>query len=156
MRNAFLICVVSAALVAVGDFACAAPPPLGLARIPGTVVNGVDGDTLDVEFRVVVRVRLLAGDKGCWADETHLQSSIKDPIERIAKRDSGLASQQSLKDRSLGKPCLVSIPLNSTRVIDYLTMERLLANVEVDGENLGEYQVRTKHAATQKGLPLGQ
>lgn len=138
---------------AIGSAVVAAP--LGLAKIPGTVVEGVDGDTCDVEFRVVVRVRLLAGDKGCWADEAHLQSSIKDPKERVASRDRGLAATKSLEDKALGKPCLVTIPLTSSRVIDYLTLERLLANIEVDGDNLGEYQIRTKHASSTKGGKLG-
>ena len=142
--------------VSVPTSAAAKAPVLGFARIPGTVVNVVDGDTCDVEFRFVVRVRLLAGDQGCWTDESHLQGSIKDLAERKASRDRGLAAAKSLRDKAVGKPCFVEFELKSNRMIDYLTMERLLANVESDGDNLGLYQVSEGHASTRKGGPLGE
>lgn len=157
MKHIALIFAAFLAVAAVSvPSALAVAPPVPAINLMGTMVNVVDGDTADFEFRVVVRVRLLAGDGGCWADETHLQKSIADPVERKASRDRGLAAEKSLEDKALGKMCLVSLPLNSNRVIDYMTLERLLAHASLDGEDLGEYQVKNGHASHTKGGELGR
>lgn len=139
-----------------GLHAQAAPPPV--VRLPGTVVNVVDGDTEDVEVRFIVRVRLLADEAGtgCWAPESHLQSSIKNEAERKAEKQRGDDATKSLEDRSLGKECLMAVPLTSNRLLDLITLGRFLGTVTVGDESMGEYQVRTKHASTHKGGKLGE
>ena len=125
-----------------------AAPPQPRITLPGQVVNVVDGDTLDVEFRVVVRVRLLAGDGECWAPETRTKD--------VAEKRLGLASKAHLEMIALGKPALVDLPLTSKRVIDYMTLERLLADVLVDGLSLGTMQITSEHASGSKSGELGE
>jgi endonuclease YncB( thermonuclease family) len=116
--------------------------------LPCTVTNVVDGDTVDVELRVVVRVRLVAGEGECWAPESRTTD--------LAEKRQGLASKAHLKKLALGREALVTFPIGSQRVIDYMTLERLLADVVVEGKSLGAEQIRAKHASTTKGGRLGR
>jgi endonuclease YncB( thermonuclease family) len=116
--------------------------------LPCTVANVVDGDTVDVELRVVVRVRLLAGERECWAPESRTLDA--------AEKKLGLAAKSHLEKIAGGKPGLVTFPIGSNRVIDYMTLERLLADVVVDGKSIGAEQIRTKHASSTKGGVLGR
>lgn len=123
-------------------------PPEPRLTLPGQVVGVVDGDTVDFEVRLVVRVRLLAGDEECWAPESRTKDA--------AEKKLGLASTDSLKRLALGRSGSLSLPLVSRRLIDYMTLERLLGNVWVDGQSLGAAQVRAGHASTTKDGPLGR
>lgn len=116
--------------------------------MPAQVVGVVDGDTVDVEMRFVVRVRLLADGRECWAPE----SRTKD----LEEKRLGLVAKEHLTRHALGRECLVSVPLHSGRLIDYMTLERLLADVWVGGESLGAMQIRTGNASTTKGGDLGK
>jgi len=116
--------------------------------LPCTVTNIVDGDTVDVELRVVVRVRLLAGEKECWAPE----SRTSDAAEKIL----GLAAKANLEKIALNKAALVTFPITSNRVIDYMTLERLLADVRVGEHSIGALQIKSKHASSMKGGVLGR
>jgi endonuclease YncB( thermonuclease family) len=95
-------------------------PPLGMT-LPGKVINIVDGDTLDVETSLVVRVRL----RDCWAPE----SRTLDHEEK--KR--GLASKANLKLIAEGKYCRVNVPI-SRFLTNSLTLDRVLGSVWLDGE----------------------
>lgn len=145
MRLSIIACILAACLELVQP---AGPPPEPRVTLAGTVVNIVDGDTEDIEFRIVVRFRLVSGGKGCWSPESRTKN--------LVEKQLGLAAKQSLKDASLDKPCLVTIPVKSIRLIDYMTMERVLGDVWVEGESMGAMQVRTKHASTTKGGKLGE
>lgn len=121
-------------------------PPLGItARC--SVVNVVDGDTLDIELRVPMRIRLL----DCWAPE----SRTTDPVEKA----KGLAAKKALVEltehRVHGQ---VFIPTGTASSIkDVLTLDRLLGKVWMDGQNfdLSTAQVIEGYASTTKGGRLG-
>ena len=154
--------------------ACLCAPAWGedaapkIARISGTVVGVVDGDTVDASIPMsiwvtdehgkwvsstgsrIVRIRLLADSngRGCWAPE----SRTKDPKEKL----KGLASKGHLLTIAMGKKCVVVVPLKSDRLIDYMSLERLLTVVEVGGKSLGELQIKAEYASSTKGGKLGQ
>ena len=89
-------------------------PPLGIS-VSGTVVDIHDGDTLTVEVRVPIRVRL----RDCWAPE------LSEP--------QGLEARDRLKEVAEGKRCVIHVPLTDVRRPDQvLTFGRLLAHVWVD------------------------
>lgn len=155
--------IVGLLLVAFGGLAqpTAAPPtaattpatemlPTPRVELPGTIAHHVDGDTLDVEFRFKVRIRLMADDKrGCWSPE----SRTKNPVEKKL----GLAAKANLERISpIGSPCVVALPLWSDELKDYHTLERILATVRVRGVSLGEEQIRSKNASSTKGGKLGE
>ena len=143
------------------------------ASLDCEIVNAVDGDTIDIALpvklelptaeggklpvkQIIVRVRLMAADDvGCWAPETHRQSSIGDPVEREAEYERGLAAKRHLQ-QYIGRKAKLVISTKGNRLIDYMTLERLLGVVTVDGKSLGALQVQTKHAATTKGGKLGK
>ncbi len=126
-----------------------AGPPAPRITVPGTVSNIVDGDTLDVELRLVVRVRLLADDqRGCWAPESRTTD--------LAEKRRGLAAKANMQTMAAGKSCLLSVPITSDRLIDALTLERVLGVIYVDGRSLGAEQIRSGFAASVKGGELGK
>lgn len=138
-----------------------------IAHIVGRVVNVVDGDTLDVEIDTrievpgeggvqlvdhgprILRVRLLADldGRGCWASESRTLN--------LPEKRRGLAAKANLNKLAMGQSCVVDLKLVSRRLIDYLTLERALAVVRVDGKSLGELQIQAKHASSTKGGRLG-
>lgn len=138
------------AVLAIGvSNTCSIAAPPAQITVPCEVVRVVDGDTLDVELRLVVRVRLLAGDgRGCWAPESRTTDT--------AEKQLGLASKANLERLAAGKPGLVSIPITSDRLIDAFTLERLLAQVYVAGQSLGSQQIKQGHASSTKGGVLGK
>lgn len=91
-------------------------PPRGLT-LDGRVINIVDGDTIDVETRVVYRIRLL----DCWAPE----SRTTDPVEKAR----GLQSKQRMLDLADGRSVRVFVPIDSGDLSDLLTLGRVLGHV---------------------------
>ena len=117
--------------------------------LPCTVVNVVDGDTVDVEVRLVVRVRLLADDaRGTWAPESRTLD--------LDEKKRGLAAKENMRRLAEGKQGLLDVPITSDRLIDAMTLERLLAVVYVDGRSLGAQQIKQKFASSTKGGVLGK
>lgn len=121
-------------------------PPLGIiARC--SVVNVVDGDTLDIELRVPMRIRLL----DCWAPE----SRTTDPVEKV----KGLAAKKSLVEltehRVHGQVFIPTAAASSVK--DVLTLDRLLGRVWMDEQNidLSTAQVVSGFASTTKDGRLG-
>src|SRR5262245_37647133 len=123
--------------------------PAAQITVPCLVPNVVDGDTVDLELRVVVRVRLVAtGGRGCWAPESRTTN--------LAEKERGLAAKRNLERMALGKAGLLSVPLKSDRLIDVMTLERILGEVYVAGKSLGDEQIRQGFASSTKGGPLGK
>lgn len=117
--------------------------------LPCVITGVVDGDTLDCELRLVVRVRLVAdADRGAWAPESRTTDQ--------AEKKLGLAAKANLEKLALGKEGLLSVPIRSPRLVDALTLERVLGEVIVDGKSLGAVQIRQGHASSTKGGRLGQ
>ena len=116
----------------------AAAPPLGLAT-DAVVVNVVDGDTLDLEVRYRVRVRLI----DTWAPESD------EPGGELATTD--------LRRHVLGKPVVLHVPAESARsVADLFTFGRVLGHVWLGDESVGRWQVARGNASTTKGGQLGK
>ena len=105
----------------------------------GKVVRVPDGDTVDVEIRRRVRVRLL----GCWAAESRRDPRIKNRIDRDAAKLRGIAAKEHLTRVALGKRCVVMIPTRAdddetSDVGDVFSLSRALGRVWVDGQDLSE------------------
>jgi len=101
------------------------------------VIRVIDGDTVDVEIRRVLRVRLL----DCWAPESRTRD--------LEEKKRGLASKAHLKKLIDGKDAVLHIPGN----VDFkkvLTFNRLLGRLWVDGNDVSESQVKAGHAKLNK------
>lgn len=106
----------------------------------------IDGDTLEIEVRRVIRVRML----DCWAPESHQDGRLPEN-ERAAELARGLASKLNLKRLAEGRDLVVQIPTGED-VAKAITMGRWLGRVwvEGDGESLAEKQVKGGFAETKK------
>lgn len=116
------------------------PPPFGVT-FAGKVVRVVDGDTIDVEVRKVVRVRLL----DCWAPETRTTDAEEKAL--------GLAAKATMVDLSDGKRVKVFVPTDpDAKLGDAFSFGRALGHVWVDGDNksLSEQMVESGHATREK------
>lgn len=114
-------------------------PELGITT-KGILTKIVDGDTVDVEIRKTVRVRLL----DCWAPETR----TKDPEEKA----KGLQSKEHLSQVCpVGTEVVVHIPASEDgEIADVFTMGRVLGFVFVDAQDLSEIQVMAGNATRTK------
>jgi endonuclease YncB( thermonuclease family) len=139
-RLALLLAVLTAGHTLCVQDARSAPPPYGLTA-HGKIVNVVDGDTIDVEVRYVVRVRL----RDCWVPDDD------EPVNEQAEED--LAAYAG------GKPVVLHIPTHKARgFADLLTLNRVLGEVWKvgDDESLSQWQVRLGNASTKKNGVLGK
>ena len=111
--------------------------PLLAITLPGSVTEIIDGDTLTVEVRLPIRVRLL----GAWAPE------LREP--------GGTVARDRLKVLAAGRRCTVHVPLSGARRLDdVFTFGRLLAHVWVDGEPRSLSQVMVGEGlATKEKIP---
>lgn len=114
------------------------PPALGMT-LPGKVINIVDGDTLDVETSLVVRVRL----RDCWSPESRTLD--------LEEKRRGLAAKANLKLIAEGKYCRVNIPM-SRFLTASMTLDRMLGSVWLDGESqdVSTQQVQSGFATREK------
>jgi len=116
-------------MLVAGDLPAPAPTPQMV--LPGKVVYIVDGDTLDVEVHIVVRIRLL----DCWAPEM---------------RDSGgKESKEHLEEIATNKKCVVQIPLHQDLRKSF-TFGRILGRVWAGGVDVSKSQVRNGYAKEDK------
>lgn len=114
------------------------PPPLGLTA-RAVVRRVVDGDTLDVELRLPVRVRLL----DCWAPET-----------RGPERPAGLQAQAAAEALAPpGSHGILAVPTAQAEAMaDVLTLGRVLGQFWPAGSelSLAELLVAAGQAEPQK------
>jgi endonuclease YncB( thermonuclease family) len=106
----------------------------------------IDGDTIEVEVRRVIRVRML----DCWAPESRIDRRVPEAAQTDEKA-AGIASRENLRQLCEGKDVIVQIP-SGEDVGKAITMGRWLGNVwvEGDGESLSEKQVAGGFAETTK------
>jgi endonuclease YncB( thermonuclease family) len=121
-------------------------PPLGItARCK--VLQVVDGDTLDIELRLPMRIRLL----DCWCPESRTTD-----LEEKAK---GLAAKKAMVELTVNRLYgQVFVPTAAAQsVSDVLTLNRLLGKVWMDGQDtdLSTSQVVQGYASSKKGGKLG-
>ena len=114
------------------------PAPAPCLTFPGTIVEVYDGDTPTVQVVIKFRARLL----DCWAPEV-----------RGSEKDAGIRSRDHLAAFALGKPCRVTVPLKGTRLDHSMSLSRVLCNIQVDGQDLSDYQVKAGHATKEKQRP---
>lgn len=113
-------------------------PPVGLTT-PCRVLEVYDGDTITVELRIPIRVRLL----DCWAPEV----KTKD----VTEKQLGIKSREHLVSLAQGKEATMFIPFVGVERLDgVFTFGRVLAHVWVDGQSLSESQVEAGHATVRK------
>lgn len=128
-----------------------ARPPLGMT-FPGKILSAHDADSVIVELRINVHLRL----KDCWAPEINSD----DPEQRAI----AIEGRDFIRAIALQKECIVNVPFydrgNAIHLADSLTMERWVARVWIKDEpnapDLSTRLVQRKLAATEKKKPLGQ
>ena len=114
-------------------------PPRGITT-KGTVVNVVDGDTLDVEITSTIRVRL----KDCWCPETRTRD-LEEKKKGLAAKDHLMNLLQDNKDTVL------FIPADSEGDIkDVFTLNRVLGYIFINSEDVSSRMVADGHATEKK------
>ena len=142
-----LALILTLAVAAVATVVSAAAPVHGVS-VPVTIVRAIDGDTIEVEIKTTVRVRLL----DCWCKE----SRTSDPIEKAMGVKAKEAMQVAVAERP---SATLFVPTKDIKgLLDVTTMGRVLGKVWVDGfdEDLSAMMVRIGHASTTKGGKLGE
>lgn len=124
------------------DHVDAPQPPAGITTA-GIITHIIDGDTVDVEIRRTVRVRLI----DCWAPE----SRTRNPEEKAA----GLAAKDHLIEMCpIGTPVILHIPAAKGGAIDQvLTMGRVLGCLwlqDNDPRDVSQRQRDAGHATRTK------
>lgn len=109
------------------------------------VTRVIDGDTLDVEIRRTIRVRLL----DCWSPESRIDSRLPE-AERAAAKVAGNAAKSHLADLATGRAVILQIPLGTDGNTSHImTLGRVLGNVwlvDDQAETLSEKQIKAGHA----------
>lgn len=132
-------------------------PPDPSWTTKGVVTRVIDGDTVEVETRRVMRVRFL----DCWAPESKIDPRVAAEITDLEKRKSiqdqekqkGLKSKAHLEELAAGKVVTVRIPMDAGGdIAKSITMGRVLGHVWVDGDSqsLSERQVGGGYATVAK------
>ena len=103
--------------------------------LPCRVISVHDGDTLKIECRVEMDIRLL----DCWAPEIHGD-----------EKQDGLKSLENLKKIAEGKDGVVTIPLNGPNIGKATSLSRVLGKITIDGKDLSDQQVKGGFAAPTK------
>lgn len=124
-----------------------APEPAWVT--PGRVLRVIDGDTLEVEIRRTIRVRML----NCWAPESHRDGRVPEQ-EREEQKALGIASKKSLQSVAEDRDVIVRIPTSTDGDLSQVfTLGRVLGEVWLQSdpsESLSERQVRLGHATKEK------
>lgn len=126
-----------------------APEPNWTTR--AVVTRVIDGDTVEVEIRRTLRVRML----DCWAQESRHDPRLPES-ERDAARERGQAAKAHLQQLADGRAVTVQIPLDpGGDVSRAITMGRVLGRVwlvDDPGESLAEKQVKAGHATAERTI----
>lgn len=104
------------------------------------VVNVVDGDTVDVEIRRTVRVRLI----DCWAPECRTRN--------IQEKVAGIAASNALKTLlPINAEVTLQIPTNEhTDIAHIITMGRVLGHIWNKDTDVAKEMVELGHATVNK------
>lgn len=121
-------------------------PPVPSWTTQARCLRVVDGDTLEVEVRRVIRVRML----DCWAPESKIDPRVPEGSQ-TAEKLAGQSAKENLRKLAEGRDVVVQIP-SDVDVARAITMGRWLGHVwlEGDGESLAEKQVRGGFAEVKK------
>lgn len=122
--------------------------PIPAYITPARVVNVVDGDTIDVEIRKVLRIRLL----DCWAPEIHRDHRVPED-QRDAEKAKGFESKANLQALCDNEMVIVRIPTDQGGDFAHIiTMGRILGDVwlQKSSQSLSELQVEGGFATKEK------
>ena len=101
--------------------------------IPCKVKRVIDGDTVDVEIPLVVRVRL----QDCWAPER--------------QEPGGLESAQHLEEVLTRGETWLEVPINRGDVLqDLFSFGRVIGRLHCAGKDVSELQVQSGNATKKK------
>lgn len=130
-------------------------PTMGLI-VPCKVLEVHDGDTVTVEFRCTMNIRLI----DCWAPELTRQAVDKNGEVILNKKTGnpvteanpdGLRSKTSLLKMAKDRQGILTIPWNQD-IGKMTTMGRILGKLEINGTDMSYEQVRLGRATkTKKG-----
>jgi endonuclease YncB( thermonuclease family) len=133
-----LLCITGAILFGLCCGAMAKAPPLGWTT-QCRIVSIVDGDTIDVEVRLL----------GCWSPESRTTNE--------AEKKRGLAAKEHLRAMAEGCDATLFVP-GGEHTKDLTTLGRVLGHVwlirsdgKPDAESLSEMQVTAGHATRKRG-----
>ena len=116
---------------------------------PGRVSRVIDGDTLEVEIRRTIQVRML----DCWSPESRLDPRIPED-RREAEKARGIAAKKALQELATDREVIVRIPTSRNgELAQSITLGRVLGEVWLTSdpkESLSQKQVSAKHATTTK------
>lgn len=140
------ICLTNLQLATAICFTNLQQPPEPSWTTKAVVTNIVDGDTIDVEIRRTIRVRLI----DCWAPETHMDGRLPE-ARQAAEKKAGMKAKEDLKALALNKTVILQVP-TSEDLLKSTTMGRVLGRVwlEGDDESLSEKQVKSGNATKVK------
>lgn len=120
-------------LVAWSLLAAADQPPLGVTT-RAHVTRILDGDTVELELRLPIRVRLL----DCWAPELR---TLEGPA----------AKEALAKLLPVGSKVVLHVPTDKARnLADVLTFGRVLGHIWRKGKNASAEMVKQGHATKDK------
>lgn len=126
--------------------AVVAIPPAPSWTTPAKVIRVIDGDTLEMELRHTIRVRLL----DCWAPESKSDPRLPES-DRSAAKARGLAARQHLRDLCEGREVILHVPTDGSGDLSRIwTLGRVLGRVWVDGVEVSERQVEGGFATREK------
>jgi len=133
-------------ILCIMDIACfsQAANPQAKIVVPCRIVEVVDGDTLTIEAKIRIRVRM----KDCWADELHSHYP-----ELRAKAQQ---SKEHLASIALNRNGLLQIDLNGVDRLDKLfSFGRIIGNVYLNNQTktLAQRQVDAGYATATKLKP---
>ena len=124
-----------------------APQPAWTTQ--ATVVRVIDGDTIEVEFRRKLRVRLL----DCWAPESRRDPRL-DESQQATEKARGQAAKEALNSLANGREVIVSVPMAADGDLSTpWTMGRVLGHVwlaDQPEKSLSQIQVEAGHASKTK------
>jgi endonuclease YncB( thermonuclease family) len=105
--------------------------------VPGRVVSVHDGDTVRVEIKFEINVRL----QDCWAPEV---TGLEKP--------EGIKAADYARSLALNKPCMILFPARGDNIGNMTTLGRGIGWVWIDGmeRSLNEAMVESGHAKRSK------
>lgn len=101
--------------------------------LPARVIDVTDGDTVVVEVRRSLRIRLL----DCWAQETFTEE--------------GLRARRALEKLIDGKEVTLEIQIEPDgRFGDQMSFNRILGRLKIDGRDVSELMCESGHATKER------
>lgn len=102
--------------------------------LPARVVDVTDGDTVVIEVRRQIRVRL----EDCWAPEL--------------RHAGGIEAKRFLEKLIDGKDVAVQVGLEPDgRFGDKMTFGRVVGRIAIDGKDVSELMIEAGHATKERG-----